>query len=167
MTYVIDPDSDSARLARHRGLFNMGLPPHPDVVRRQEMPLEAALLVAKAIDEINRLPNVAEAEKAIKLLKQVWSLLDPEKIAPKELERKKVSPDVPARAYLHKTSADCVSSDPTAYSDHRVLVEWNDVADKIDWLEEGLQEWRAYALGRLPIEDLQMAQKIQHSMVER
>lgn len=49
-------------------------------------------------------------------------------------------------AYLHRTSDDCVTTDPTAYQSPRKLVLLNDVIDKIEYLEAGLSEWRAYAV---------------------
>lgn len=49
-------------------------------------------------------------------------------------------------AYLHPTSDDCVTIDPTAYQEPRKLVLLNDVIDKIEYLETGLGEWRTYAV---------------------
>lgn len=33
---TVDPDSNEARLAAHRRLHNLGIPPHPEVVARNQ-----------------------------------------------------------------------------------------------------------------------------------
>lgn len=58
----------------------------------------------------------------------------------------KIGKDLQVVAYLHPTSNDCVTVDPTAYQEPRKLVLLNDVIDKIEYLEAGLGEWRTYAV---------------------
>lgn len=52
---------------------------------------------------------------------------------------------IPVRAYLHRHSSTCVTTDPAAYENPRELVAWEDVVDHVDWLEKGIAEWRAVA----------------------
>ena len=59
--------------------------------------------------------------------------------------------DIRALAYMHRTSDSCVTP---AVGDHpeliydkpRVLVAWEDVVDRVEWLEKGVGEWRDEAL---------------------
>lgn len=55
-------------------------------------------------------------------------------------------PQVPVVAYQHRMAPDCVTSDPTAYSNPHELVRKQDVLDHVEWLEAGVDEWRAYAV---------------------
>ena len=87
-----DPDSNEARLERHRKLHNIGLPPFP--------------AASESDDE----------------------------------------PTVKFRAYLHPTSDGFVTTDPNAYANPRKLVAWDDVIDRIEWLDKGIAEWRASAI---------------------
>jgi len=65
-------------------------------------------------------------------------------------------PQCPTVAWQHPARADLVTSDRHAYTglsagQPRALVLEDDVVDHIDWLEHGIDEWRAYAVeaGRL------------------
>ena len=53
---------------------------------------------------------------------------------------------MPTKAWLHATSDDCVTTDPTAYEKGRPLVLQADVRDHVEWLEAGINEWRAESL---------------------
>ena len=55
-------------------------------------------------------------------------------------------PPLNTRAYLHRQSESCVTTDSTAYENARELVLKQDVIDRIEYIEAGLSEWRAYAI---------------------
>lgn len=55
-------------------------------------------------------------------------------------------PPLNTRAYLHRQSDSCVTTDPTAYENSRELVLKQDVIDRIEYIEAGLAEWRTYAI---------------------
>jgi hypothetical protein len=102
---TVDPDSNEARLAAHRRLHNIGLPPHPDIVRSKSLQREASFLVAQAIGEIDVIVDTnftgyadfgdnprrnhtdkrpftlkdarPHARYAAKLLREAWEMLDP------------------------------------------------------------------------------------------
>ena len=124
MTIVaLDPQSDSARLAAHRRLHNIGLPPHPDVASRVDL---------RELDS-----NRAAREQ---LIEMGWT-------PPKHPVDK---PQVPVRAWMHPVS-ELASTDPTAYTGlssgpPREMVFKDDVYDHIDWLEHGIDEWKSVAL---------------------
>lgn len=105
MNQTLDPDSDTARLERHRALHNIGLPPHPDVVAAKNLQQEAALLVSQAVGEVDSIVSAKpvgysdfgsnphrhhndkraftlreakqHASYAAKLLREAWEMLDP------------------------------------------------------------------------------------------
>lgn len=147
--HSLDPDSDTARLERHRRLNNFGFAPHPDVVRRNNLPLEAALIVAQALLEIDQVNATGEAKSltleevkaaaanASGLLRNALSMLDPKMQAPQTLALTRKEPDVKVHGYLENASD---------IENPRALVLWDDVADRVEWLEQGIAEWRAYAV---------------------
>lgn len=197
MTSTIDPDSDTARLAAHRRLHNIGLPPHPDVEAAKHLRQEAAMLVSQAVGEVDSIVTAnpvgysdfgrnprrnhndkhaftlreakQRASYAAKLLREAWEMLDPSMSRPPQIRddhalrtrlvelgwrppAKAVDqPQCPTVAWQHPARSDLVTSDPNAYTGlstgkPRELVLKNDVVDHIDWLEHGIDEWRAYAV---------------------
>ena len=194
-----DPDSDTARLERHRKLHNIGLPPHPDVVAAKSLQKEAALLVSQAVGEVDSIVaanpvgysdfgfnsrrnqhdkhafTMREAKQraryAVKLLREAWEMLDPGLSGPPQIRTDHalrtrlidlgwtppnphtIEP-IPAVAWQHPVRADWVTSDPGIYTGLSAgkpheLVRKDAVLDRIDWLEHGVNEWRATALAAL------------------
>lgn len=119
----IDPDSDTARLAAHRKLHNIGLPPHPDAAN------------------VFRLADIATDHRLrAELIELGWTPPNPHTIE-----------HIPTVAWQHPARADLVTSDPNAYTGLSAgkpheLVRKDAVVDRIDWLEHGVDEWRAHAV---------------------
>jgi hypothetical protein len=104
------------------------------------------------------------ASYAAKLLREAWEMLDPSMSKPPSIHddhalrtrlvelgwRPPVKPvdqpQCPTVAYQHPTSHDCISTNPLAYSGAKQLILKDDVVDHIDWLEHGIDEWRALAI---------------------
>lgn len=72
-------------------------------------------------------------------------------------------PQILPMAYLHPKVNNCVSTDPTAYENPKVLVAWSDVADHVEWIDKGIVEWRSYAieLGERNVELLQTIKNLE------
>lgn len=49
-------------------------------------------------------------------------------------------------AYMHATSDTCISADKNAYTNPRKLVFRDAAADRLEWNEKGLAEWRDLAM---------------------
>jgi hypothetical protein len=110
---MIDRDSDTARLAAHRALHNIGLSPHPDVLEAKRLQQEAALLVSQAVYEVDTIVTANpvgysdfgtnprrnhndkrsftmkdakhRAKHAAKLLREAWEMLDPSASMPPKI----------------------------------------------------------------------------------
>lgn len=60
--------------------------------------------------------------------------------------------EIKPKAFMHRTHDGCVTAathgefSETTYKNPRVLVDWEDVVDHVDWLEHGIVEWRDLAL---------------------
>lgn len=120
---TIDPDSDEARLAAHRKLHNIGLPPHPD-----------------SRDTFRMADLETSHDLRARLVDLGWTPPNPHTIEA-----------IPTVAWQHPVRADLVTTDPNAYTGLSAgkppeLVRKDAVYDRIDWLEHGVDEWRAYAV---------------------
>lgn len=141
---AIDPQSDAVRLAAHRRLYNIGLPPHPDVKRRIDL------------CELDR-----DRDARTRLVDMGWT-------PPKHAVDK---PQVPTVAWMHP-NADLATTVPDAYTNlsagpARELVFKSDVCDHIDWLEHGIDEWRMSAFAAMQqVNDLrQQLQQLQADLL--
>lgn len=138
-----DPQSDAARLAAHRRLHNFLIEPHPDLSHRIDVrDLDRDRLARTRLVDLGWTPPRHAVDR----------------------------PQVPIKAWMHP-KADLVSTDPHAYTNlstgaPRELVAKSDVYDHVDWLEHGIEEWRALALEALQTaRDLR--QQLQSALAER
>lgn len=122
---MIDPDSDTARLAAHRKASSAigGIPPHPSAMGYIHIDrVETDMDLRTRLVDLGWRPPVKPVDQ----------------------------PQCPTVAWMHPTS-DLATTDPTAYTGlsagkPRELVLKQDVVDHIDWLEHGIDEWRTYAI---------------------
>ena len=157
-------ESDSERLSRHRQLHSLGGPGiHPEVQARLGLGAAADKLVHMALPMVAVLAEAGDTD-AQDLLHAVRDLLDNQESLEDSIASCKAKladlgwtapgkpakkPQVPVVAWMHPV-AQLVTVDEHAYTNlsggkPRELVLKEDVYDHVEWLEKGIDEWRAVA----------------------